>query len=463
MKTFLTGIITLGILIGMPMIAEAQWQVVFEDDFTDNRHEWYEGDEGEAALRIEAGRYLFEHKRTTGGWFVWKTIDINQQTDFQIQVTLQKTQGTDDYGYGIIWGRQDASNYYEWVISGTGYYRYGKVQENEWQEMIPWTTSEQIKPGNGTNVLVVNKHDGQLTFSINDQEVNTAAFENFFGNQVGFVVYNEMQIAVEDLRIQQVALPEPTPTPQPEVVPPEPETVEHDQPKLADSAVLTGSDKRIALVIGNSAYTDPPLAHPLHDAEAVATILHSYLGCTVIKQLNVSLQEMAAALQEFVRRVQQAEIALVYFAGYAAQVRGDNYLIPVGTTIRSESHLPYDAVKLDEILDYLTQAETQANIVILDACREINNLWLFNKGLAALNPPPRTAIAYATAPGYLTPDIPGGRNSVYTKHLLNALRTSGITLQQMFDTVRQQVQLETDGQQSPWFASSLPAEFSLSP
>jgi uncharacterized caspase-like protein len=143
-------------------------------------------------------------------------------------------------------------------------------------------------------------------------------------------------------------------------------------------------------------------------------------------------------------------------------VRGENYLLPVGENIRSEGHILYKAIKVSEILNRMKESGNQANILILDACREVKGLWLFNKGLAAMNAPVGTVVAYATAPGMLAPDGTE-RNSVYTKHLLDAIQIQGIPIVQAFENVLNSVQQATDGQQTPWTSSALQGDVSLNP
>ena len=79
------------------------WQIIFEDDFSNNNKNWWVGNKQEYAVEIKNGKYIFEHKRERGGWLHWNHIAITQKLDFQIDVALKKISGVEDGGYGIIW------------------------------------------------------------------------------------------------------------------------------------------------------------------------------------------------------------------------------------------------------------------------------------------------------------------------------------------------------------------------
>ncbi len=456
----LTFIMLLSVVFGMPIVAKAQQQIVFEDDFTDNRNEWYQVDQDECTITVENGKYAFHHKRQEGAWLTWQKIEIDQHQDFRIEVTINKVSGANNYGYGLLWGLEDVDNYNQFVISGNGYYRHGILSNDQWSEIIEWSPSEYINQENTTNILSIQKLGNQVKFYINDHYVNEAEFGEFFGNKVGFIVYRNMKIEIDHILVEQLSpteLPLPTPTELPPLT-----STELSPPTPTELPPLTSvSEKRIALVIGNSDYGDPPLPNPVNDTEDMANVLRA-LGFHVIKKTNVNRQEMEEAISEFARLIQNGEVALFYFSGYGSQVRGENYLLPVGENIRSEGHILHKAVKVGDILSQMKESGNPTNIIILDACREVKGVWLFSKGLAAMNVPEGTVLAYATTPGMLTLGRTE-RNSMYTKHLLEAMQIQGIPIGQAFENVLKGVEEKTDGQQTPWTSSSLQQEFYFNP
>jgi uncharacterized caspase-like protein len=233
---------------------------------------------------------------------------------------------------------------------------------------------------------------------------------------------------------------------------------------LAFAAPLAAQDspkaKRLALVIGNSAYKDAPLPNPLHDAEDMEKALKAS-GFTVIKRTNASLREMHLALREFGDRLDRTGTGVFYFAGHGLQVRGRNYLLPVDADVAREDEVAFSALDLGAVMEKLDSAKNPVNLVILDACR--NNpfgtrLQASAKGLAQVDAPPGTLIAFATAPGSTAADG-AGRNGLYTQHLVKQIERPGIPVEEVFKAVRAAVRTDSKNLQIPWESTSLESAF----
>ena len=233
-------------------------------------------------------------------------------------------------------------------------------------------------------------------------------------------------------------------------------TVEAESRNLAVSP--TQADKRVALVIGNGAYSSTPLRNPVNDAHDMAVALRG-LGFQVIERSNATQKEMNKAIIEFGEKLSAKTVALFYYAGHGVQVRGKNFLIPVDATISSETAVRAEGVDVDTVLDQLSSSPL--NIVILDACRNNPFESKFRSaggGLAQIEAPKGTLIAYATAPGKTAADG-DGRNGVYTRELLKAIQEPGLPIEQMFKHVRAEVTQATGDAQTPWESSSLTGDF----
>lgn len=223
------------------------------------------------------------------------------------------------------------------------------------------------------------------------------------------------------------------------------------------------ASQKYALIIGNSAYEQVPLQNPVNDANALAIALKK-LDFRVIKKTDVSQQEMEEAIRLFEQQLAHEDIALFYFSGHGVQVNGNNYLLPIGVDIRSADEVKYKAVNAEMVLSKLETAGSRLNIIILDACRNnpFKGVRSASQGLAQMNAPTGTLIAYATAPGRVAYDG-DGPNSPYTTHLLGAMQLPGVEIEKVFKQVRVAVMAETNQQQVPWESSSLTGDFFFVP
>ena len=229
----------------------------------------------------------------------------------------------------------------------------------------------------------------------------------------------------------------------------------------ADAQVAAG--RRVALVIGNAAYIESPLPNPINDARAMADAL-KHRGFTVILRENTSKLDLERAVADFGEKLQQGATGLFYYAGHGMQVNGRNFLITVDARIPSEQRVRLEAVDVDLVLEQMQAARSTVNLVILDACRNNPFEKRFRSagggGLAQINAPEGTLIAYATAPGSVAADGTS-KNSLYTEELLKAIQAPGAKVEEAFKAVRVAVSRRSNGAQTPWEASSLTGRFLL--
>jgi len=238
--------------------------------------------------------------------------------------------------------------------------------------------------------------------------------------------------------------------------------VQQAQVKPTVSAVTQG--KRVALVIGNAKYKFNPLNNPVNDATDMAASLRS-VGFDVIEVKDATLKQMRAATRQFADKLEVSDVGLVYYSGHGIEVKGKNYLIPVNADIRREYEVvdqAFDASNLLRMMESLQSGtKKRVNILIVDACRnnDLPKSWRStNNGLARMDAPAGSFISFATAPGQVAADGQG-RNSPYTKHLLQALKQPNVPIEQVFKQVRRKVMAETSGEQVPWENSSLVGDF----
>ena len=221
---------------------------------------------------------------------------------------------------------------------------------------------------------------------------------------------------------------------------------------------------RYALVIGNGAYPISPLKNPVNDAEDMARILEK-LRFKVIHRQDAGLKEMETSVRKFGRMLEKGGTGVFYYAGHGMQVDGRNYLLPVDAIIESPSDVRFAALDVGRVLGKMEDAGNGLNIIILDACRDNPYARQFRStrnGLARMDAPRGTLIAYATGPGSVAADG-DGRNGVYTRNLLKHISTPGMPVEQVFKHVRVDVISDTSQKQVPWESSSLTGNFYFAP
>lgn len=226
--------------------------------------------------------------------------------------------------------------------------------------------------------------------------------------------------------------------------------------------------KRVALVIGNSAYEQAtPLKNPRNDADALAASLER-LDFEVIKGVDLNRTQFEGTVRTFARAIRGADVALFFYAGHGLQVNGSNYLAPVDAKLGNEADLDFETLPLRTILKQM-EREVKTNLVFLDACRDnplARNLarsmgtrsTSVGRGLARVDSGVGTLIAFATEPGNVALDG-AGNNSPFTESLLKYIETPNLDIARLMRRVRKEVLDKTLGKQVPWSNSSLTGDF----
>ncbi len=234
--------------------------------------------------------------------------------------------------------------------------------------------------------------------------------------------------------------------------------------------------RRIAYVIGNAEYENAPLYNPINDARDMAKTLQK-LGFEVKIFENIKLHLFKNIIKQYSNDIKidaSNTVGLFYYSGHGCQVNGKNYLIPTDSYIKRSLHPNQWGTNVDLLLTGLREAKNAMNIVILDACRSENyggegeseeetdiedeSGPALQSGLASMDAPIGTFIAFATAPGNVANDG-RGLNGLYTQELIKTLQIPDLSIEQVFKKVRTQVNELSEGEQIPWDNSSLEQEF----
>jgi len=226
-----------------------------------------------------------------------------------------------------------------------------------------------------------------------------------------------------------------------------------------------GNDRRIALVVGNSAYENvAPLANPARDAALVAETLKRTGFDSVTLLTDLRRDALTAALRDFAWQAEAADWAMVYYAGHGMEVGGANYLIPIDAKIGSDRDVSFEAVALDQVMNAAERAK-RLRLVILDACRDnpfANQMKRtmtlasrsVSRGLAAIEPEAGTLVVYAAKDGEMALDGQGS-NSPFATAFVTNMRKPGLEVRRLFDVVRDDVMEATNRAQKPFSYGSI--------
>ena len=238
-----------------------------------------------------------------------------------------------------------------------------------------------------------------------------------------------------------------------------------------DVAAATGAsgapsnDRRIALVVGNSAYENvAALPNPARDARLVADVLKRTGFATVTLLTDLRKDALVDALRDFAGRAETADWAVVYYAGHGMEVGGVNYLIPTDAKISADRDIGFEAVPLEQVLNAAERAQ-KLRLVILDACRDNpfasqmkRTLTVasrsVSRGLAAVEPDAGTLVVYAAKDGE-TALAGAGTTSPFASAFVKNLPTPGLEVRRLFDFVRDDVMEATGRRQKPFSYGSI--------
>jgi uncharacterized caspase-like protein len=224
------------------------------------------------------------------------------------------------------------------------------------------------------------------------------------------------------------------------------------------------AEKRIALVIGNSAYKNVPrLTNPANDAALVAEMFRTARFDEVTTRINVNASDMRKTLREFGARARDVDIAVIYYAGHGIELDGNNYLIPTDAVLEADADVLDETVPLDRLL-FAVEPAKQLRLIILDACRDNPFAKTMKRtiasravgrGLAKVEPnTPNTMIAFAAKAGSTASDG-DSKNSPFATALVDHLPKPGLDLRKAFGFVRDDVLKNTGYKQEPYVYGSL--------
>ena len=218
------------------------------------------------------------------------------------------------------------------------------------------------------------------------------------------------------------------------------------------------AERRVALIIGNSNYQNAPiLPNPERDARGIADMFQKAGYEIVTTAFNVGNMDFKSTIRKFEDTVTDADIAVIYYAGYGLNIHGTNYLIPIDAKLASDRDANNETITLEQLVESVHRAKL-LRVIIIDACRDSPFARIMKAermGLGAVQPNSiDTLIAYAAKPG-TTADDGGGDHSPFAAALIDNLFVPGLDIRLAFGRVRDEVLKKTGYMQEPFVYGSL--------
>ena len=234
---------------------------------------------------------------------------------------------------------------------------------------------------------------------------------------------------------------------------------------LTPQAPAGSTGRRVALVIGNGAYKNVhALPNPPRDAKMIANVLRDVGFQTVISVSDLSRDKFFEALQSFATEAENADWAVVYYAGHGFEIGGVNYLVPVDAKLAADRDAETQAVALEQVIAAVGAAR-KVRLVMLDACRDnpfapamqrTLSLKLVDKGFSNIEPGAGFMVVYAAKHGETALDGDGGADSPFATALAREIKVPKVEIRKLFDIVRDDVWSATKHEQQPFSYGSPP-------
>ncbi len=233
---------------------------------------------------------------------------------------------------------------------------------------------------------------------------------------------------------------------------------------LSPAAPATAAARRVALVVGNGAYKNvQQLDNPPRDARLIADTLRAVGFQTVTLANDLTRDKFFDALHAFARQAEQADWAVVYYAGHGLEIGGVNYLVPVDAKFATDRAAETEGVALEQVIAAVGGAR-KLRLVMLDACRDnpfaptmqrTIALKLVDKGLSNIEPGAGFMVVYAAKHGETALDGEGV-DSPFAVAVARDVKEAHVEVRKLFDIVRDDVWDATKHGQQPFTYGSPP-------
>ena len=182
---------------------------IVNENFNSNMMRWDIHKDENSEMAIQNGKYMLSCLKE--GTAITSSIEVPhlQSKNYSITASFLKLKGIDDNGYGLVWGSMDANNEFEFVISGNGQFKIIQWEQGNKTELVPWTYSSEINKWDfSKNILCIKNVNKVLKFYINETYIAAVEEMPTFGNRVGFVLNENIQVEIDNIIIENMTINE---------------------------------------------------------------------------------------------------------------------------------------------------------------------------------------------------------------------------------------------------------------
>ncbi len=192
------------LIVSLTLFVFAQDKIVFDEQFDNNDFGWAIDNFDSYSSSMSDGMYHFNRTAEKNTSYITEKIFIDPKEDFYIETRYKQNSGIVNHGFGLTFGYKDIDNFYTFIVSGNGYFRFSKYEKDVFENLVKWEKfSEETYSFGDYQTLGMRQTDGKWKFYFNDELICETEQRSFYGTELGFTTSNEMSISIDYLTVKQ--------------------------------------------------------------------------------------------------------------------------------------------------------------------------------------------------------------------------------------------------------------------
>lgn len=171
--------------------------MLLREDFSSNKDGlWWTGKGDNYIISMERSKYILTTVQKDKGRFITISPYIDSKKDFVMEATFVQKSGTDNHGYGFLWGDNANGKNHSFTVTSTGYFQVMSPEKKP--KLNEWMVTDKIKPLGQENLLKIEQRKARLYFFINNQQVLETEALPLYGTRLGFITYTNMVLEIDN-------------------------------------------------------------------------------------------------------------------------------------------------------------------------------------------------------------------------------------------------------------------------